>query len=258
MKNKPSHKINSSIKAVIVDDELHARKNLQGILQEYCKNVEIVGLAEDINQALQLIEEADPDLVFLDIKLSNETGFQLLELIKKRSFGVIFVTAYDNYAIKAIKFSAVDYLLKPINHKELVNAVKKFSNKTEIEQKASQLELLIENLSRERAFNRLGISTDGQIEFLVVKDIVRLQGESNYTRIFLTGNQSIIVSKTLVEFEELLRDLGFFRVHKTHLVNLSFVKAYKNSSDSYLILLDNTLVPVSRRRKAALVEVLKG
>lgn len=255
MRNSTKH---SKIRAIIIDDEEHARENLLGMLNEYCPLVDIVGLAAEIQDSVKLIEELGPDLLFLDIKLSSSSGFELLELINKRNFGVIFVTAYDNYAIKAIKFSAVDYLLKPINHKELVEAVKKYRNRTEIEKKATQLELLIENLSNERSFNTIGVNSDGSTEFLTVKNIVRLQGESNYTRIFLKGDKTIVVSKTLVEFEELLSDLGFFRVHKTHLVNLAFVKTIVKSSDSHLILHDDTVIPVSRRRKAALFERIKA
>lgn len=249
---------NTKIKAIIIDDEEHARENLLDMLNEYCSNVEIIGLSAEIQESKKLIEELKPDLIFLDIKLSNSSGFELLELIKRRSFGVIFVTAYDNYAIKAIKFSAIDYLLKPINCKDLVKSVEKFSNRTEIEKKATQLELLMENLSNERSFSRIGINAEGKMEFLAIKKIIRLQGESNYTRIFLEGYQTMLVSKTLVEFEELLDGLGFFRVHKTHLVNLSYIKTIEKSSDCHLILTDESRIPVSRRRKAGLYEILQS
>lgn len=257
MKNSGMENTNHHIKAIIVDDEQHARENLRGILDEYCPFIEVIGLAADVLSAKKLLEDLKPELLFLDIKLSNETGFHLLEVIKKRDFEVIFVTAYDNYAIKAIKFSAVDYLLKPINYKELIQAVKKFSQKTEREKKAAQLELLIENLSKERAFQRIGINLDGKTEFLPLKKIIRLQGESNYTKIFIEGDRTMLVSKSLVEFEELLSDLGFFRVHKTHLVNLAYIKTFVRSGDSHLVLKDNTIIPVSRRRKAGVTEALK-
>jgi two-component system LytT family response regulator len=257
MKNNMEQNNGTKIRAIIVDDEMHARENLRIIIEEHCPSIRICGLAEDVESALKLVEETKPNLVFLDIKLSNKTGFQLLEKIKTRDFGVIFVTAYDSYAIKAIKFSAVDYLLKPISHKELVQAVNKFSNGRERDKKATQLDLLLENLSNERAYSRIGINTEGKTEFLSVKKIIRLQGESNYTRIFLDESQSILVSKTLVEFEELLCDLGFFRVHKTHLVNTSYIKTFDKSSDCQLILSDNTVIPVSRRRKRGLIEYLR-
>lgn len=248
MKNK--------LKAVIVDDEKHARENLSGLLSEYCPAVKVIGEAADPSTAEVLINELNPDILFLDIRLSNTTGFELLGKLKSRNFGVIFVTAYDNYALKAIKFSAVDYILKPINHKELIEAVKKFTRKVESERKSIQLELLIENLSNERAFKHLGVNTEDRIELLLVKKIIRLQGESNYTRIFMEGGKPVLVSKTLVEFEELLRDLGFLRVHKTHLVNIDCVKSIEKNGDTKLLLNDGTIVPVSRRRKAGVLESL--
>ncbi|MCP4311602.1 MAG: response regulator transcription factor [Bacteroidetes bacterium] len=249
MKNK--------LKAVIVDDEKHARENLSGLLSEYCPNIKVIGEAADPSTAEKLINELNPDLLFLDIRLSNTTGFELLGNLKSRDFGVIFVTAYDNYAIKAIKFSAVDYILKPINHKELVEAIRKFTQKVESERKSIQLELLIENLSKERAFNRLGVTTEDRIELLLVKKIIRLKGESNYTRIFMEGGKTVLVSKTLVEFEDLLRDLGFLRVHKTHVVNIDRVKSMEKNGDIKLLLDNGTIVPVSRRRKAGVVESLR-
>lgn len=250
MKNK--------LKAVIVDDEKHARENLSGLLSEYCPAIKVIGEAADSSTAEELINELNPDILFLDIRLSNTTGFELLGKLKSRDFGVIFVTAYDNYALKAIKFSAVDYILKPINHKELIEAVKKFTRKVESERKSIQLELLIENLSNERAFKHLGVNTEDRIELLLVKKIIRLQGESNYTRIFMEGGKPVLVSKTLVEFEELLRDLGFLRVHKTHLVNIDCVKSIEKNGDTKLLLNDGTIVPVSRRRKAEVIESLGG
>ena len=246
------------MRAVIVDDEKHARENLSGLLSEYCPYIEVIGEAADPVTAEKLITEFTPDLLFLDIRLSHTTGFELLAKIKSKKFGVIFVTAYDNYAIKAIKFSAVDYILKPINYKELIEAVKKFVYKIESERKSIQLELLIENLSKDRAFNRLGVTTEDRIELLLVKKIIRLQGESNYTRFFMEGGISLLVSKTLVEFEELLSDLGFLRIHKTHLVNIGHIKSLEKNGDMKLLLSDGTIVPVSRRRKAGVIERLSA
>lgn len=246
----------TKLQAVIVDDEKYARENLSSLLSEFCPYVEVIGEAADLKTAERIINNLNPDLLFVDIRLSTSTGFELLEKIKSRNFGVIFVTAYDNYAIKAIKFSAVDYILKPINSKELIQAVKKFADKVEIEKKSIKLELLIENLSKERAFNRLGVNTEDRIELLLVKKIIRMQGESNYTRIFMERGNTILISKTLVEFEDLLRDLGFLRVHKAHLVNIDFVKSIEKKGDTKLLLNDGTIVPVSRRRKVGVIESL--
>lgn len=246
----------TKIRTVIVDDELLARENLLSLLSEHCPNVLVVGEAAKLESAEILINELNPDLVLLDIRLSNSTSFELLEQLKTRDFGVIFITAYDGYAMRAIKFSAVDYILKPINPLELVEAVKKYSRKIETDRKSIQLELLIENLSKERAFNRLAVNYEDRIEMLLVKQILRMQGESNYTRIFLEGNRSMLVSKSLIEFEDLLIDLGFLRVHKTHLVNIHHIKSFKKYGEFQLLLSDETTVPVSRRRKSKVVESL--
>jgi two-component system LytT family response regulator len=245
------------MKAIIVDDEHHARENLYSILKEYCPDVGIAGLADSIKTAVKLIKETKPDVLFLDIKLSGSSGFELLELFDEMDFEVIFVTAYDNYAIKAIKFSALDYILKPIDPAELQSAVLKLKNKINRDQKSCQLKMLIENLSRGKSYNKIVISSESNIEYLAISSIIRLQGESNYTRIYLEGERSLIASKSLIEFEELLTDLGFFRVHKTHMVNLLHIKTFHKSGSSYLILTNQSKIPVSRRRKAALIERIK-
>jgi two-component system LytT family response regulator len=240
-----------------VDDELHARENLQSILVEDCPSVEIVGMASTVDNAVLEIQESQPDVVFLDIRMSGSSGFRLLELVDEINFEVIFVTAYDNYAIKAIKFSALDYILKPIDPEELKAAIVKLGIKIKKDQKLKQLKLLHDNLSRQGIYEKIGIKSNDNLEFLSLKSIVHLQGESNYTRIYLENDQSFLVSKTLVEFEDLLNDLGFCRVHKTHLVNLSHVKSFNKSKSSHLILNENTRIPVSRRRKAELIKKLK-
>jgi len=246
----------SSIKALIVDDEEHSRDNLNGLLLEHCPTVQVTGMASSVEMAANKVEELKPDVVFLDIRMSGSYGFKLLELVDKIDFEVIFVTAYDNYAIKAIKFSALDYILKPINPDELKAAISKLKSKIEKDQKVNQLNMLLNNLSMEGIYDRIGVSSEGKLEFLKTQSIIRLQGESNYTWIYLTGCKSVLASKTLVEFEELLEDLGFFRVHKTHLVNLAHVKSFNKTKHSYLLLSDDSQVPVSRRRKIALGEKL--
>jgi len=237
-----------------VDDEEHSRDNLNGLLIEHCPSIQVVGMASSVDTAARKTEELKPDVIFLDIKMSGSSGFKLLELVDNIDFEVIFVTAYDNYAIKAIRFSALDYILKPINPDELKTAISKLRSKIKKGQKVNQLNMLLANLSREGIYDKIGVSSDGKLEFLKTQSIIRLQGESNYTRIYLIGGRSILASKTLVEFEELLEDFEFFRVHKTHLVNLSHVKSFYKTKNSYLLLSDNSRIPVSRRRKMALGE----
>lgn len=257
MKNNAHPYKKYPVKAIIIDDEQHARENLLGLLSEHCPSVHIAGLAASVEEGETVIKKIKPDLIFLDIKLSRSSGFQLLEMVGNMDFEVIFITAYDNYAIRAIKFSALDYILKPVNPDELKAAVMKMEKRIEQDQKSHQLKLLIENFNRERFNSKIAVRTNEKLEFLAISSIVRLQGESNYTKIHLEGGGSLLVSKSLIEFEELLSELGFFRVHKTHLVNLNCIKSYHKSKDSCLILADNTNIPVSRRRKAALSEILK-
>ncbi|MEX0982308.1 MAG: LytTR family DNA-binding domain-containing protein [Bacteroidales bacterium] len=246
------------IRAIIIDDEIHARENLTGLIEAHCTEIELVGEAANIPQAIDLINTRAPELLFLDIRLSDTTGFQLLEILHSHTFGVIFTTAYDNYAIKAIKFSAVDYLLKPIDYKELKEAVRRFSDKSVLEKKVMQLEILIENLSKDGAFRRLGINMDGKTEMIVVQEVIRLQAESNYTRLFFRNGDTIMVTKTLVEFEDLFEGLDFLRVHKTHLINVSYAKSLQKQHDWMIHMEGGTVVPVSRRRRAIVSQRLKS
>jgi two-component system LytT family response regulator len=247
----------TKISALIVDDEEHSRENLNGLLQEHCPTIQVVGMASSVEMAADKVEKLKPEVVFLDIRMSGSYGFKLLELVDRTDFEVIFVTAYDKYAIKAIKFSALDYILKPIDPDELTGAISKLKSKIEKDQRMNQLNMLLRNLSKEALYDKIGISSEGKLEFLETRSIIRLQGESNYSRIYLAGGKSILASKTLVEFEELLTDLGFFRVHKTHLVNLYHVRSFHKKKNSYLLLNDDSHIPVSRRRKNALGDKLK-
>ncbi len=243
-----------NIRAIIVDDEAHARDYLERLLGEYCSDVEVIGKASSIETGEQLITKLNPDLLFLDIKLASTTSFELLNRLDSQEHSVIFVTAYNNYALKAIKFSALDYILKPINPQELIRAVTKYKDEKKLSDHSNQLKLLIQNLTNERAFEKLVVHSKDHAEFLKVKRIIRLQGENNYTRIFLDEGRNVLISKTLAEFEELLNDLGFLRVHKTHIVNIDYVKEIKKNGDICLLLSEGSILPVSRRRKAAVTE----
>ncbi len=244
------------IRSIIVDDEKHGRENLAGLLMEYCPGVEINGEADSVEAAITLIKEQTPDLVFLDIEMPRANGFKLLEHMKDFPFEVIFVTAYDNYAIKAIRFSAADYILKPINHHELKAAVEKVTERIKQKQQNERLKSLYHNLNQPDS-PRLGLPADDRIEFVDVMSILRCQGEGNYTHIYFEGNNHLLVSKSLYEFEELLQEFSFLRVHRAHLVNIKHVVAYIRSECS-LKLSNGDLVPVSRRRKEEVMIRLKS
>ena len=244
------------IRSIIVDDEKHSRGNLAGILEAYCPETEVVGSATSVSEARALIEKTDPDLVFLDIEMPGANGFQLLEQLQDFRFEVIFVTAYGNYAIRAIRFSAADYILKPINIDDLQAAVRKVSSRIREKEENLRMKQLVHNLNKPDN-PRIGLPVGDRIEFVEVKTIIRCQGESNYTHIYFEGNKHLLVAKTLVEFEELLGEHDFIRVHKAHLVNLNHVAAYIKTGGGSLQLSGGQLVTVSRRRKDGVIENLK-
>jgi len=244
------------IKSIIVDDEKHGRENLTGILRQYCPNVELVGEADSVNAAVSLIQKHNPDLVFLDIEMPKANGFQLLEHFKDFRFEVIFVTAYDNYAIKAIRFSAADYILKPINLNDLQIAVNKVAERILQKQENQRMKQLVYNINQPNN-PRIGLPTGDRIEFTEVNKIIRCQGEGNYTHIYFEGNKHLLVAKTLVEFEDLLQEYSFIRVHKTHLVNLKHVITYVKNDGGILKLSNGDEVPISRRRKDDVQKMLK-
>jgi two-component system LytT family response regulator len=244
------------IKSIIVDDEKHGRENLAGILRQYCPDVDLLGEADSVDAAVLLIQKHNPDLVFLDIEMPKANGFQLLERFKDFRFEVIFVTAYDNYAIKAIRFSAADYILKPINLNDLQVAVNKVAKRIQQKQENQRMKQLVYNISQPQN-PRIGLPTGDRIEFIEVQKIIRCQGEGNYSHIYFEGNKHLLVAKTLVEFEDLLQEYSFFRVHKTHLVNLKQVIAYEKTDGGILQLSNGDKVPISRRRKEDVQKMLK-
>ncbi|MFV0593281.1 MAG: LytR/AlgR family response regulator transcription factor [Draconibacterium sp.] len=245
------------IKSIIVDDEKHGRENLAGLLQEYCPEVLLTGEANSVADAVLLIEKYDPDLVFLDIEMPRENGFRLLETIENARFEVIFVTAFDSYAIKAIRFSAADYILKPINYNELATAVTRVSQRISQKQENRRVSELSRNIKQPEN-PRIGLPTGDRIEFIEVKKIIHCKGEGNYTHIYLEGKRPLLVAKTLVDFEELLGDHSFVRTHKSHLVNLHHVSALLKTDGGTLELSNGDRVNISRRRKDSVQRMLKG
>ena len=246
-----------SYPALIIDDEKNGRENLTGLVRQYCPQLKIVAEAATVSEAILKIEEFQPRLIFLDIEMPGGNGFKLLEHFKTFPFEVIFVTAYDNYAIKAIRFSASDYILKPINLNELIAAVEKVSQRIGQQIENERIRQLYQN-SLHPSNPKIGLPTGERIEFVEVKTIVRCQGESNYTHLYFTAKRPLLVAKSLVEFEELLVDHGFIRVHKSHLVNLNHVTSISKSDGGTLNLSNGDSVLISRRRKDFVTESLKN
>ncbi|HVW12715.1 MAG TPA: LytTR family DNA-binding domain-containing protein [Mucilaginibacter sp.] len=239
------------IRSIIVDDEDHCVNRLQGLLDTYCKHtVQVAGTFNTVEKALAGIAKIKPDLLFLDVQLHEQTGFDLLSQLPNINFEVIFTTAYDNYAIKAFRFSAFDYLLKPIDPDELLQAISKLQKVMQHNELSEKFSALLGNLrSNSLAALKITVPTNKGLVFLPVDDIIRCEASVNYTTIYLKDKQSLMVAKTLKDFEELLADHHFFRIHNSHLINLNCIKSYHRGKGGYVVLSDNTSLEVSTRKK---------
>lgn len=239
------------IKTIIVDDENNASALLEKMLQRYFPNkFYVCNLAESVDDAIIAIEQYQPDLVFLDIQMPNKSGFELFKELKSIDFEVIFTTAHSEFAIEAIKKSALDYLLKPINYIDLLGAVTRFENKAKQESQQKQFNVLLENIDTgDVAHKKMAISTDTGIEFVKYNAIIYLEAQNNYTRINLVDGTSILASKTLKTFEELLPVELFFRIHKSYLINMNFVKRFFKIDDFLVELTTGEKLPLSYRKK---------
>ncbi len=246
------------VKAVLIDDEQHNCETLSLLLKRYCPAVRVIAAYTDPQKAVQEIPELQPDLLFLDVLMPAMTGFDLLEQLGEQlSLKVIFVTAYNEYALKAIKFSALDYLLKPIEIEELQRAVAKAEKAQNVSSTVEQLQLLRENLeSMQSGPKRIALTTLDGLIFVETKEIIRCEAESNYTIVHVKNGNTVAVSKSLIEFERLLGDFHFFRVHNSHLINVNHIAEYHRGDGGYLVMSDKALVDVSRRRKEAFLKRL--
>lgn len=248
----------NKIRAVIIDDEKKSRETLSGLLMKYCDEyIDIVGEADGYISGIEKIQQKEPEVVFLDIQMPDGSGFKLLENLDAINFEVVFTTAYDQFAIKAIRYSALDYLLKPIVPAELKNSVEKVKQKKRGGTINKNIKVLIENIKeKDPASKRIVLSTSEGMHVIDVKDIIRCESDDYYTRFFFKERKPIMVSKTLKEHEELLKDFGFIRPHKSHLINLKYVKSYIKDDGGNILLTDGTTVPVSRRKKDVVLQEL--
>lgn len=239
------------IRAVIIDDEANNIDNLKALLLRHCPQVTIEGHAFDADAGREVINSVQPDLVFLDIQMPGKTGFDLLKSIPKPAFEIIFVTGFDQYGIQAIRFSAIDYLLKPIDPQDLQTAVARAADKINERQQNTQIQNLVQLLlnSQQKSEHRIGLSSAKETRFVKTSEIVRCQAENNYTIFFLQSSEQILVSKPMFEYDEMLADYGFIRPHNSHLVNKTYVKSLIKEDSGYLLMQDGTKVPVSRMKK---------
>jgi two-component system LytT family response regulator len=243
------------IKALIIDDEKSSRDTLRGFVENYCEEIQILDEAETAEQGIEQIKKLQPHLIFLDIELPLGSGFDLLEACKHAKFEVIFTTAHDQYALQAIKVCALDYLLKPISATDLINAVAKIRQRGLSGTTTPQIGAFVENISNlNKQLSNIVLPTlDG---FIVVKisEIIRCQADKNYTFFIFTNREKILVSRTLKEYDELLHNMDFIRVHQSHLINASHVQRYIKGSGGYVKMSDDSIIEVSRRKKELLME----
>ena len=246
------------IKAIIIDDEVHCIDTLSILLADYCPEVEVMERCMSAKKGLEAIEELKPDLVFLDIEMPVMNGFEFLEHFTDISFCVIFTTSYDQYAIKAIRFSALDYLLKPVDPKELITAVQKVQEK-KLHPSAEQFRMLLDQVhNKGNKITRVAVPTSEGFELIPAEEIIYCEADDNYTHLFLKNKRKIIACRTLKEVEEQLADFAsFIRVHHSYMVNLNEVNKYVRGEGGYLIMSDNTTVNVSRSRKDSLMKLFE-
>tara|TARA_B100000780_G_scaffold278418_2_gene251896 strand:- start:1678 stop:2430 length:753 start_codon:yes stop_codon:yes gene_type:complete len=242
-------------KAIIVDDEVKAQKNLSSLIEEFAPEIKILGTASTVKEAIQLIDEIQPDVVFLDVEMDGESGFDLLESIDHPEFDVVFVTAHDEYAIKAFKYAATDYLLKPIDIEELENCASNLSLKRSNNDREAQQRLLLDNIKKQQdSFSKIVLPTLENLLFVESKEIIRCESTDNYTHVYLNTGKKILVSKNIKHFEEVLEPLGFYRIHRSHLVNLNYIVEYYRGEGGYVIMKDESSIPVSRRKKVPFLD----
>jgi two-component system, LytTR family, response regulator len=246
------------IETVIIDDEQNNIDNLAALLKQYCPQVRIVATALNAAEGEKIILQHNPDLVFLDILMPDKNGFDMLKTLKNFSFDIIFVTAFDQYGIQAVKFSAIDYLLKPIDIEDLKQAVQKVVQKNVQKKQNLQLENLINLLqqTQQKQLHRIALPTTKETRFVEPDKIVRCESSNNYTTFFLVSNEKIMTSRPIFEYEEMLKDYGFIRCHQSHLVNKIFIKSWIKEDGGYFLLDNNTKIPISRLKKDSLKQFL--
>jgi len=243
------------ISVAVIDDEPRARETIINILSLSKHDLQVAGEAADIASGFDLINRTNPDLVMLDINLTDGTGFDLLKKFEKINFKVIFITAHEEYAINAIKLSALDYVMKPIAAGELLKAIDKASEMISKEETELKLNTFLSNLDKLR---KIVLKTAESIHIIEVKHIIRCEADVNYTTFFLENDKQLLVSKTLKEYAELLIPSGFFRTHQSHLVNLEHVLRFDKGEGGHLVMGDNSIVPVSTRNRDALFKAFEA
>jgi two-component system LytT family response regulator len=245
------------LRTVIIDDEAHARETLARLLAVHCPQVTLVGEAGGVADGLRIIRDLHPQLVLLDIKMDDGTGFDLLRLCNSIDFKVIFITAYEKFAVRAFRFAAVDFLLKPVNPEELASAVRRADTLVQ-EHFNTQLQAMQENLRTDfRQKKKIVLKTMENIYLVDMQDITHCESDGCYTVVHTIAGDSIVISKTLREFEDMLSESGFFRVHKSYLINMMHINRFEKHEGGYIILTNNHKIPVASRKREELLELFE-
>lgn len=251
------------ITALLIDDDKHLRTGLKALLERYTNDIFIIGEAESVKTGIAAIEKLRPQVIFLDIHLTDGTGFDILERLSKVNgklkAHVVFITAHEQYALKAFKFSALDFILKPVDPEELQHTMLKIKEAVGKNNSFENIDLLLENIRKKvDNFKRIALSTSDGIHLFEVSDIIRCEAKVNYTQFFIKNHKPVLISKTLKEYEELLSEHGFERIHQSHLINLSYLKSYIKTDGGYVIMADNTNIPIAQSKKEKLQELINS
>ncbi len=243
------------LKSLIIDDEYLERVVLRSLIDEYCNFVQVIDEAEGVEDGFAKINKYKPDLVFLDVQMGDGTGFDLLKKFSHIDFKIIFVTTHEGFAIEAIKYAALDYLLKPLETDSFINAINKLQNVSRMNVLEQQVQLLLEK-SNER--KKIALPTADGLLFVKIEDILRCESDGSYTNFVLSNGKKILVTRVLKEFADILPSNLFVRIHKSHLINMEYVKQYSNRNGQSVIMENNDEIPVARTRKDSFLELLKG
>jgi two-component system, LytTR family, response regulator len=246
------------LNAILVDDELSSLQNLEQKLLEFCPDIHIIGTTQKPEDAITLIQQQKPDVIFLDIEMPRMNGFRMLDELGDLNFEIIFTTAYNHYAVDAIRISAFDYLMKPIAIKDLQSAVERLANKKQLFTK-DKLGVLKNSLQNTKSQDeKIVIPTSEGMEFIAINTILHVESSSNYSKIYFTNGKSILVTKLLKDFEEMLLPYRFYRIHNSHLINLQYIEKYIKGDGGQVKLTNGTLIDIARRKKEEFLKLISG
>ena len=247
------------LRLVIIDDEQNAREVISNTITHHCKNVEIVGMGENVKTGIEAIQSLHPDVVLLDVQMPDGTGFDLLSKLSDIKFKVIFITAHQEFALQAFKFSALNYILKPVDTDELVASINKVEEVMEQNNMDMKMKILYDNLqNKSKESKKLILKSTDQIHAVNVKDIIRCESEGNYTRFVLSDGRKLLATKILKEFDEMLQHYNFFRVHQSHLINVDFFETFIKADGGTVVMKDKSKIPLASRKKEAFLKLLSS